>query len=98
MFTVLLLVLIFTGADDNEDSEGDDLVPYGLGSNRGWLPSDRVQWALVQPHPFKNQEAKLDLKLQLAVKESAALKPEDLDKLRTETTAALDAESSPVGE
>ena len=33
---------------------------------------------------FKNQEAKLDLKLQLAVKESAALKPEDLDKLRTE--------------
>ena len=74
----------FTGADDNDDNEGDDLVPYGLGSKRGWLPSDHVQWALVQPHPFKNQEAKLDLKLQLAFKESAALKPEDLDKLRTE--------------
>ena len=52
----------FTDADDNDDSEGDDLVPYGLGSNRGWLPSDHVQWALVQPHPFKNQETKLDLK------------------------------------
>ena len=74
----------FTGADDNDDREGDDLVPYGLGSKRGWLPSDHVQWALIQQHPFKNQEAKLDLKLQLAVKESAALKPEDLDKLRTE--------------
>ena len=47
--------------------------------------------------PFKNQEAKLDLKLQLAVKESAALKPEDLDKLRTERLAVLDAEGSPVG-
>ena len=50
----------------------------------GWLPSDHVQWALVQLYPFENQEAKLDLKLQLAVKESAALKPEDLDKLRIE--------------
>ena len=58
----------FTGADDNDDSEGDDLVPYGLGSKRGWLPSDHVQWALVQQHPFKNQEAKLDLKLQQAVR------------------------------
>ena len=74
----------FTCADDNDDSEGDNLVPYELGSKRGWLPSDHVRWALVQPHPFKNQEAKLDLKLQLAVKESAALKPKDLDKLRTE--------------
>ena len=72
----------FTGADDNDDNEGDDLVPYGFGSKRVWLPSDHVQWALVQPHPFKNQEAKLDLKLQPAVQESAALKPEDLDKLR----------------
>ena len=64
----------FTGAIVNDNSEGDDLVPYGLGSKRGWLPSDHV----------KDQETKLDLKLQLAVKESAALKPEDLDKLRTE--------------
>ena len=38
----------------------------------------------IQQHPFKDQETKLALKLQLAVKESAALKPEDLDKLRTE--------------
>ena len=79
----------FTDANDNEDSEGDDLVPYGLGSKRGWLPSDHVQWAIVQPHPFKNQEAKLDLKLQLAVKESAALEPEALDKLRTERLQEL---------
>ena len=74
----------FTGVGNGDNSEGDDLVPYGLGSKRGWLPSDHVQWALAQQHPFKNQEAKLDLKLQLAVKKSAALKPEDLDKLRTE--------------
>ena len=71
----------FTGAVVNEDNVDDDLVPHGLGSKRGWLPSDHIQRALVQPHPFKNQETKLDLKLQLAVKESAALKPEDLDKL-----------------
>ena len=74
----------FTGATVNEDNVSDDLVPYGLGSKCGWLPSDHVQWAFVQPYPFKDQETKLDLKLQLAVKESAALKPEDLDKLRTE--------------
>ena len=73
----------FTGATVNEDNVSDDLVPYGLGSKCGWLPSDHVLWALVQPHPFKDQETKLDLKLQFAVKESAALKPEDLDKLRT---------------
>ena len=74
----------FTGAIVNEDNVCDDFVPYGLGSKRGWLPSDHVQWALVQQHHFKDQETKLDLKLQLAVKESAALEPEDLDKLRTE--------------
>ena len=83
MFAVLSLALI-SPVPMTMTTASDDLVAYGLGSKRGSLPSDHVQWALVQPHPFKNQEAKLDLKLQLAVKESAALKPEELDKLRTE--------------
>ena len=74
----------FADTDENEDSEEGDLVPYGLGSKRGWLPFDHVQWALAQSHPFKSQEAKLDLQLQSAVKKSAAFKPTDLDKLRTE--------------
>ena len=83
MFAVLLLALI-------------SLVPMTMTTARvtisyltGWarnavgcLPT--MFSGLVQPHPFKNQEAKLDLKLQLAVKESATLKPEDLDMLITE--------------
>ena len=74
----------FTETDDNDNNEDGDVVPYGLGSKRGWLPFDHVQWALAQPHPFKSQEAKLDLQLQCAVKKSAVIEPTDLDKLRTE--------------
>ena len=42
----------FTGAIVNDDSEGDDFVPYGSGAKRGWLPSDHVQWALDPTTPI----------------------------------------------
>ena len=94
MFAVLLLALI-------------SLMPMTMKTARvtisyrtGWAQNavGRIPTMSCGPsssRTFKNQEAKLDLKLQLAVKESAALKPEDLDKLRTERLQ--DAESSPVG-
>ena len=84
MFAVLLLALISPMPMTMTTARVTISYRTGWARNAvGCLPT-MSQWALVQLHPFKNQETKLDLKLQLAVKESAALKPEDLDKLRTE--------------
>ena len=47
----------FPVTDDNDDSEGGDLVPHGLGSKRGWLPFEHVQWALAQPQPLQKSKS-----------------------------------------